>query len=164
MTNAKPAVTPAKDLPAQQGSGYPSPFEEPCADRTKWALGDGFGLTDFGVNLVTLNPGAWSAQRHWHSHEDELVYVLAGTPTLVTDAGETPLAPGMVAGFKAGRSDGHHLVNRSDEPCQYLEIGSRNVEDDCHYPDVDLHLLKGGKGGWFTRKDGTPYPRRDGDG
>lgn len=157
-----PAVV-ATALPEQRGSDYPSPFDQPCSNRSKWVLGNAFGLNDFGVNLVTLNPGAWSAQRHWHSHEDELVYVLSGSPTLVTDAGETALAPGMTAGFPAGAQDGHHLVNRTDQPVTYLEIGSRKLDDDCHYPDADLQILKGARGGWYSHLDGTPYPREGDD-
>jgi uncharacterized cupin superfamily protein len=151
-----PALS-AESMQPRRGSGYPAPLDAPCRERMKRALGDPFGLTDFGVNLVTLPPGAWSSQRHWHSHEDELIYVLSGTPTLVTDEGETPLAPGMCAGFPAGQPNGHHLVNRSSEPAVILEVGSRKAEDDGFYPDVDLQILKRGRGGRFTRKNGEPY-------
>ncbi len=118
-------------------------------------MGDPFGLTDFGVNLVELPPGAWSSQRHWHSHEDEFVYILQGHPTLITDEGETELAPGMCAGFKAGEANGHHLVNKTSAPVTYLEMGSRSAEDDGFYSDIDLRILKRAKGGEFTRKDGS---------
>lgn len=157
MSEQKPAAVHVDQLEATTGSGYPSPFDEPCKARSRRRLGDVFGLTDYGVNIVELPPGAWSSQRHWHSHEDEFVYILSGTPTLITDEGETLLSAGMCAGFKAGNPNGHHLVNASDTPVTYLEIGSRNVEDDGHYPDIDLEYLKRAKGGQFTRKDGTPY-------
>ena len=141
-----------------RGSGYPAPFDEPCKERARRRLGDLFGLTDFGVNIVELPPGAWSSQRHWHSHEDEFVYILSGTPTLITDEGEQELSAGMCAGFKAGVANGHQLVNKSQSPATYIEMGSRKVEDDGHYPDIDLEILKRAKGGTFTQKDGTPYP------
>ena len=113
----------------------------------------GTSLGDYGVNLVELAPGAWSAQRHWHSHEDEFIYVVRGELSLVTDAGEQTLGTGMAAGFPAGENDGHHLVNRGDEPAVYLEIGDRIAEDECHYPDIDLFLT----GGAFVHKNGEPY-------
>lgn len=109
-------------LAEKKGSGYPAPFEEPCTARSKVALGDAGGLTQYGVNLVTLEPGAWSAQRHWHSHEDEFVWVVSGELTLVSDAGETLLKPGMAATSKAGVADGHHLVNRSNADAVYLVV------------------------------------------
>ena len=105
------------------GSTYPAPFGAPLAGREKRALGDTLKLTQFGVNLVTLAPGSWSSQRHWHANEDEFIYVLDGEVTLVTDAGEKVLGPGMAAGFPAGKPDGHHLVNRSERPALYLEVG-----------------------------------------
>ena len=144
-----------KDLGTRSGrdTSYPGPFKSEVAERTQTTLGDAFGLTNFGVNLTELAPGAWSAQRHWHSHEDEFVYIVSGELTLVSDAGEELLAAGMVAGFPAGKSDGHHLVNRSALPATYLEIGDRRAQDECHYPDIDL-LLSGGS---FKHKDGTPY-------
>lgn len=151
-----PAIA-ADDLAPVKGTGYPAPYNAPCAERLKRKLGDVFGLEDFGVNLVVMPPGAWSSQRHCHSLEDEFVYVVAGNPTLVTDAGETTLAPGMCAGFKAGSGDGHHLVNNSDAPVTYLEVGSRKLDDDVDYPDCDLQLLKAKRGGKFTRRNGEPY-------
>lgn len=157
MSEQKSAAVHVDSLDVTTGSGYPSPFDEPCKARARRRLGDVFGLTDFGVNIVELPPGAWSSQRHWHTHEDEFVYILSGTPTLITDEGETLLTAGMCAGFKAGDPNGHQLVNHSDAPVTYLEMGSRNVEDDGHYPDIDLECLKRAKGGTFTRKDGTPY-------
>lgn len=150
-----PALDPA-EVPVRRGSSYPKPFKAPCAERAKQRLGDAVGLTDFGVNLVRLPPGSASAQRHWHSHEDEFVYVLTGELTLVTDAGEQRLAAGDAAGFPAGEANGHHFVNRGSEAASYLEVGSRKAEDAVTYPDVDLHLSgKGGEG--FTNKKGDPY-------
>ena len=137
------------------GSGYPLPFDAPCAARRRPRLGDAAGLTDFGVNLMRLPPGAWSSQRHWHSSEDEFVYVLEGEVVLVTDAGEEILRAGECAGFKAGVKDGHHLQNRSPREAVVLEIGSRKVaEDEGEYPDIDLRFLKGDAG--YAHMDGTP--------
>jgi len=138
-------------------TGYPDPYRAAVAGRSWRALGDAFGLTNFGVNLVRLAPGAASSQRHWHSKEDELVYVLTGTPTLITDAGEQALTPGMVVGFKAGAADGHHLVNRTAQDVLFLAIGDRVDADECDYPDVDMLVrLIDGKHR-YVRKDGTPY-------
>lgn len=145
-------------LAEKKGSGYPAPFEEPCTARSKVALGDAGGLTQYGVNLVTLEPGAWSAQRHWHSHEDEFVWVVSGELTLVSDAGETLLKPGMAATSRAGVADGHHLVNRSNADAVYLEVGTREPQDVCSYPDVDLRLEPDGKGSHrFVTKSGESY-------
>ena len=136
---------------------YPEPFASKVAGRGKRALGDLFGLTAFGVNLTRLAPGACSSMRHAHSREDEFVFVLEGTPTLVTDAGETLLQPGMCAGFAAGTGNAHHMVNRSAAEVVYLEIGSRDGEDQVQYPDDDLAARKV-DGGWkFFHKDGQPY-------
>ena len=147
-------------VPVVTGSRYPAPFDAPCVARARQRLGDAAGLTDFGVNLLRLPAGAWSSQRHWHSAEDEFVYVLEGEVTLVTDAGEEMLRPGDCAGFKAGTFDGHHLQNRSQRDAVVLEIGSRKVaEDEGEYPDIDLRFLKGLAG--FARKDGTPYAARE---
>lgn len=140
-------------LPERHGSGYPAPFAEPVRHRVKQALGDAVGLTDFGVNLTRLPPGAWSSQRHWHTHEDEFVYVLSGELVLVSDAGEQLLRSGDCAAFPKGVADAHQLVNRGSETATYLEVGSRHREDACHYPDIDLHLANAS----FTRKDGTAY-------
>ena len=151
------AVDPAT-LPERRGSGYPEPFRKAVAGRVKRALGDPCGLTQFGVNLVELPPGCWSSQRHWHSHEDELVYIVSGELTLVTDAGEQRLGPGMIAGFPAGERDGHHLINKSGAPATYLEIGSRSVEDAAVYSDIDMELRRNPAGGHvFVRKNGEPY-------
>src|ERR1700743_866056 len=107
-------------VPARKGSGYPRPFDEPCARRTRRRLGDAGGLRDFGVNLMTLPPGGWSSQRHWHSHEDEFVYLLEGEVVLVEDDGETILRAGDCAAFAKGTGNGHHMINRSDATAVYL--------------------------------------------
>lgn len=147
-----------KSVPPRLGSIYPAPFDEPLAGRAKRALGDALHLTQFGVNLVTLAPGAWSSQRHWHANEDEFVYILEGEATLVTDAGETVLGPGMAAGFPAGRPDGHHLVNRSDKPVLYLEVGTRAEMEEAQYSDIDMMVRRTDGRFVFTHKDGKPYP------
>ena len=151
------AAIDAVSLAPRRGSGYPHPYSIPCAGRERRALGDPFGLSQFGVNLVTLPPGAWSSQRHWHSAEDELIYVLAGHPTLVTDEGRTPLEPGMCAGFPAGSPTAHHLVNDTAASVTYLEVGTRRQDDDVDYPDIDMQVKCRGKGGVYSHKDGTPY-------
>ena len=144
---------------APQGSGtrYPAPHDVPCRGRRWLRLGDAAGLTAFGVNLVTLDPGVWSSQRHWHTHEDEFVYVLDGELVLVTDAGEQILKPGMVAGFPAGKANGHRLINRTDKPAVYLEVGGRDLNDVCEYPDIDMRAEPFQGGSRFVHKDGTPY-------
>jgi uncharacterized cupin superfamily protein len=143
----------SKTTPASVGSRYPAPFGAPCASRVRNRLGDAAGLTDFGVNLLRLPPGVWSSQRHWHTAEDEFVYVLEGEVVLVTDAGEETLRPGDCAGFKAGVEDGHHLQNRSEADVVLLEVGSRKAEDAGDYPDIDMRFSPDG----FTRKDGSPF-------
>jgi uncharacterized cupin superfamily protein len=139
------------------GSGYPDPFHISAKDRAKRALGDAAGLTQFGVNLVTLPPGAWSSQRHWHANEDEFVYVLEGKIALITDAGEQLLAPGMAAGFPAGKADGHHLVNRGETPALYLEVGTRAETEVAQYSDIDMVARRSDGRFVFTRKTGEPY-------
>jgi uncharacterized cupin superfamily protein len=151
-----PALDPAK-VPAREGTTYPEPFKDLCRTRIKRVLGDVLGLGNFGVNLVTLPPGAGSAQRHWHSLEDEFVYVVEGEVTLVTEDGEQVLAAGQAAGFPAGRADGHHLINKGTAPATYLEVGDRIAEDVCTYPDIDLHLGPTPDGRMFTTKKGAPY-------
>ena len=128
--------------------------------RRKRALGDALGLTHFGVNLVELEPGAWSSQRHWHSAEDEFVYVVSGEVTLVTDAGRQVLGSGMIAGFPAGVADGHHLINESGEPAVYLEVGDRRDEvDQVDYPDIDMVLTPESGGRVFRHRDGRVYDK-----
>jgi uncharacterized cupin superfamily protein len=151
-----PALDP-KEMPGRRGSGYPEPFRRAVEGRVKRALGDAFGLSQFGVNLVEMPPGSWSSQRHWHSHEDEFVYVVSGELTLVTDAGEQLMGPGMVAGFPAGRTDGHHLINRSGKPAVYLEIGTRVAEDEVVYSDIDMELRQRPEGQLFVHRSGEPY-------
>ena len=142
--------------PVTTGSRYPAPFDAPCRARYRSRLGDAAALTQFGVNLLKLPPGTWSSQRHWHSIEDELVYVIEGEVVLVTNAGEQTLHAGDSVGFKSGVADGHHLQNRSSSEAVLLEIGSRRPEEDeVDYPDIDLRVPRGRKG--FTHKDGTPY-------
>jgi len=141
----------------QRPSVYPEPFAARMAGRHKHPLGDLFGLSNFGVNLTRLLPGAMSALRHCHTRQDEFIYVLAGEPTLYTDEGATRLAPGMCAGFRAGAGNGHHLVNETAVEVVYLEVGDRTPSDAGHYPDDDLQAsLVDGR--WrFTRKNGEPY-------
>jgi uncharacterized cupin superfamily protein len=149
----------SKSVPVSTGSNYPPPFDAPCAARARRRLGDMAGLTDFGVNLLRLPPGTWSSQRHWHSAEDEFVYILEGEVVLVTDAGEEVLRAGDCAGFKAGVKDGHHLQNRSRADVLLLEVGSRNAdEDEGEYPDIDMRFLKADAG--YARKDGTLYQKK----
>ena len=159
MAPEKPpvAVVAADVAPRRKPSNYPEPFASRMAGREKRQLGDLFGLTNFGVNLTRLAPGAMSALRHAHSRQDELVYVLQGRPTLVTDEGRMRLSPGMCAGFKAGSGNAHHLVNETDEEVVYLEVGDRTPGDSAIYPDDDLRAVSV-DGKWsFTHKDGTPY-------
>lgn len=155
---AKPVAVMAADVPARsKRSVYPEPFASRMLGREKAPLGDLFSLANFGVNLTRLAPGACSALRHAHAVQDEFVYILQGRPVLVTDAGDTPLQPGMCAGFKAGTGDGHHLVNRSNEEVVYLEVGDRSAGDRVTYPDDDLQAMLAGGQWQFTHKDGTPY-------
>jgi uncharacterized cupin superfamily protein len=139
------------------GSGYPAPYDEPCRQRKRLRLGDAAGLTQFGVNLLRVPPGVWSSQRHWHTAEDEFVYVLEGEVVLVTDGGEEVLRAGDCAGFKAGETNGHHLQNRTNADAMLLEIGTRDPgRDEVEYPDIDLAIRAGVRA--FLHKDGTPYP------
>ncbi len=146
-----------KNLAANTGSDYPEPFRPQVLPRERRALGDAAGLTKIGVNHTTLGPGAASSMRHWHTQEDELVYVLAGELILVTDAGERPLRAGQCAGFPAGHRDGHQLVNRGSTPAVYLEISNRDESDAAQYPDVDLCWNAPTTPGVYSRKDGRPY-------
>jgi uncharacterized cupin superfamily protein len=145
--------------PKAAGTTYPPPFDEPCRKRARIKLGDAAGLTQFGVNLCTLPPGAWSSQRHWHTHGDELVFVVSGEVVMVTDEGEETMRAGDSAGFKAGDRNGHHFQNRSSTDAALLEIGSRIPEDGAFYPDIDLVALPDGAG--YAHVDGTPYPKRE---
>jgi uncharacterized cupin superfamily protein len=146
-----------QDVPIRTTTVYPEPFKALMTGRVKQALGNAAGLKNFGVNLVSLEPGSRSALRHWHTRQDEFIYVIEGEVSLITDAGPQLLTPGMMAGFPAGEANGHHLVNQSNSRVVYLEIGDRTPEDQAHYPDDDL-LAKAGPEGWIiTHKDGTAY-------
>ncbi|QIL19260.1 cupin domain-containing protein [Thermomonas sp. HDW16] len=145
--------------PRGAGTRYPAPHDAPCRHRHWLRLGDAAGLAAFGVNLVTLEAGVWSSQRHWHMHEDEFVYVLEGELVLVTDAGEQRMQPGDCAGFRAGVRDGHHVQNRSDAPARFLVVGNRDDADWGEYSDIDMKFLPGrvsGTGG-YARKNGEPF-------
>lgn len=140
----------------REGSGYPSPYDEPCKARKRSRLGDVAALTHFGINLLRLSPGTWSSQRHWHTAEDEFVWVVEGEVVLVTDEGEQVLRVGECAGFPAGVANGHHLQNRSGKDALLLEVGSRRpAEDGCDYPDIDMVLEAGSR--TFKRRDGRSY-------
>jgi len=146
------------NAPTGHGTGYPDEFAGPCKPRRRWRLGDAVGLDQFGVNLLRLPAGAWSSQRHWHSAEDEFVWVVEGEVVLVEEDGETVLVAGDCAGFKAGVANGHRIENRSDREAVLLEVGSRRpTEDACDYPDIDM-ILPTGADRYFHR-DGTPYPK-----
>jgi len=143
-------------IPKRRGVGYPAPFAAPCAERIRQRLGDAGGLKDFGVNLMHLPPGAWSSQRHWHTHEDEFVYVLEGELTLIEDTGETTLRAGDAAAFPKNTGNGHHLINKSTATAIYLEAGSRAPADITTCSDIDL--MSTNADGRFLHKNGTPYP------
>jgi len=142
-------------VPVRIGTGYPDPFNAACAGRTRRRLGDAGALRDFGVNLMTLPPGKWSSQRHWHSHEDEFVYVLEGELTLVENDGEIILRKGDCAAFPKGTGNGHHLQNRGSIEAVYLEVGSRHPDDLTTCSDIDL--MSHNRDGAFVQKDGTPF-------
>ncbi len=145
--------------PENTGTRYPAPFDLPCRNRSWRRLGEAAGLTQFGVNLLRLPAGSWSSQRHWHSHEDEFVYVLQGEVVLVTNEGEDIMRAGDCAGFKAGVPNGHCLQNRSVHEAELLIVGSRNEEDHGEYSDIDMVFTAGRYAGRavFRHKDGTPY-------
>jgi uncharacterized cupin superfamily protein len=152
MTMPKIDIT---GIPSRKGSGYPAALAAPCAERIRKRLGDAGGLVDFGVNLMQLPPGGWSSQRHWHTHEDEFVYVLDGELVLSEDDGETVLRAGDCAAFPKNSGNGHHMINRSTSIAVYLEIGSRSPEDVIYGSDVDMRSASAD--GRFTHRDGTPY-------
>ena len=144
-------------IPLETGCNYPPPFDAPCLGSTWRRLGRAAGLTAFGVNLSRIPPGVWSSQRHWHSHEDEFVFVVEGELVLVTDAGEEVLRPGDCAAFKAGDTDGHHLINRSGADAVVLEVGNADPERDrCVYSDIDMVAEPGVEP--YLHRDGAPYP------
>lgn len=138
-------------------SAYPAEFQQAVAGREKTVLGDVAGLTQFGVNLTRLKPGAASALRHWHQEEDEFVYMLDGEVVLIEDEGETLLKAGDAAGFKAGIANGHHLVNKSSRDALFLEVGTRGARERAHYPDDDLEFGRDENGVRITHKSGEPY-------
>ena len=144
------------EIAAVVGTLYPPPFGEPCLSRERKKLGDAAGLTQFGVNLLRLPPGAWSSQRHWQTKSDEFVYVLSGEVVLVTDDGEEVLRPGDAAGFKAGDPDGHCLQNRGGADALVLEVGTRLKDDEAFYSDIDM---KTQAGVGYVHRDGTLYPK-----
>ena len=152
------AAIPAKDIPGGGGaSSYPAPFAGRMTNRDKKRLGEYFGLTNFGVNLTRLAPGGQSALMHAHGKQDELVYVVEGEPTLMTESGQSKLSPGMCVGFPAG-GEAHHLVNDTERDVLYLEIGDRTPGDEVRYPRDDIRGSFAEDGSWrFTHKDGTPY-------
>lgn len=153
----RPPALDTATLAPRTDSGYPEPYRTRVLPRQKRQLGAALGLRQFGVNLTTLPPGKESSMRHWHSREEEFVFVLEGEVVLRTDGGEQLLQAGCCAGFPAGSGDGHQLVNRSDRPAVYLEVGTRDEADEVVYPDVDLLWNPPGQPGRFTRRDGTPY-------
>lgn len=146
-----------EDVPEQMGSSYPAQFKPIAEQRRKRRVGDFGGLNNFGVNLVTLPPGAGSALRHWHSLQDELVTIISGELVLITDAGEQIMTPGMFAAFPAGNPDGHQLVNKSDNDAVYIEVGDRTEGDEVDYPDDDLLRRMHEGEGRFVNKQGEPY-------
>ena len=141
----------------RRGTSYPSRFHAVVAGRARRALGDAGGLTQFGVNLTRLEPGAATALRHWHENEDEFVFVLEGQAVLIDDDGETQMGPGDAAAFKAGDPNGHHLVNRGDRDVLLLEIGTRSAEERAFYPDDDMQVETRGGEDRFTRPNGEPF-------
>jgi len=155
---AFPTAVLAADVPFRRaGTIYPDPLAARVACRAKRVLGDLFGLTNFGVNLTALAPGAMSALRHAHTKQDEFVYIVQGTPTLRTNNGTTKLSPGMCAGFRAGTGNAHHLVNETGSDVQYLEIGDRTPGDSANWPDDDLVLVQIVCQRRFVHRDGTSY-------
>ena len=158
MATHRPALV-ALSVAAVNRSGYPEPWRSRVLPCEKRRLGDAFALTRVGINLTTLPPGKESSMRHWHTREDEFVYVLEGEVVLCTGAGEQRLTAGMCAGFPAGLEDGHHLVNRSDRPAVYLEVSNRDSEDTTYYSEADVDLVHSPPHarGRFTRRDGSVY-------
>ena len=144
-------------LPTDTRTGYPAPFARVVVGRERRRLGNAVGLDQFGVNLTTLRPGSASALRHWHEREDEFVYVLEGELVLIENEGETVLRPGDAAGFKANTPNGHHLINKSDRPAVYLEIGTRSKHEKVEYSEVDLQVVRDHNGMRYTHKNGDPY-------
>lgn len=154
----KPSGFDPKSLPESNSTSYPEPFRAGNTRRWYRRLAAHAGITHYGVNLVRIEPGGMSSQRHWHMKEDEFVYVLDGETVLVTDAGEQVLTPGMCAGFPAGVRNGHHFLNRTSRDVLLLVVGDNAPDEEVGYPDIDMHGSTGADGRFrFTRKDGTPY-------
>jgi len=143
-------------LTPRTGSGYPGALAALMDGRAQMALGDPAGLTQFGVNQVRLEPGAMSSLRHWHERQDEFVMVIMGTCTLIDDTGDTPMQPGDCAAFPAGDANGHHLVNKTDAPAEFLVVGTRTETETAYYSDIDMMASTNAEGTAFTRKDGSP--------
>jgi uncharacterized cupin superfamily protein len=157
-TGVKPPALDPAAVAGRKGTGYPAPFRAGIKDREKRQLAVALGLNNFGVNLVRLPPGEISSQRHWHSRQDEFVYMLEGEVVLVSDGGEQVLTPGMCAGFVAGVPIGHRMLNRGGVDAVYLEVGDRSPDDVAHYPDIDLEARAAdGQRYVFFHKDGSPY-------
>jgi uncharacterized cupin superfamily protein len=156
MSLKKPALDPLS-LEPRTSSGYPEPYRSRVLPREKRQLGNALGLKTIGINHTLLPPGKESSMRHWHTHEEEFIYVLSGEVVLRTDAGEQLLRAGMCAGFPLGTRDGHQLINRGDEPALYLEISNRDENDRAFYPDVDLQYNGANAAVKFSRKDGSNF-------
>jgi uncharacterized cupin superfamily protein len=146
-------------IPVDASTNYPKPFDEAVKGRSRKRLARNAGLTQFGVNVCTLEPGAASSQRHWHENEDEFVYVLSGEVVLCEDSGETVLKPGDAAAWKAGVADGHCLINRSKSDAVFIEVGTRAAAEKAHYSDIDMMVVRDGSAFNYTHKDGKPYPK-----
>lgn len=145
------------NCPVKTGTLYPSPYAEMVAGRSSIRLGEAGGLTQFGANLVILQPGAMSSLRHWHHAEDEFVMVTEGECVLVQDAGETVMRAGDCAAFPAGNPDGHHFLNRSDSEARFLVVGSKAPRETCVYSDHDLMLEVDHGAVRLTYKDGAEW-------
>ena len=157
MTGKKPSVAVVAECPVRTGSRYPVPHQEPCLNRSKAILGDVFGLSQFGVNVATIAPGAWSSHRHWHEKEDEFIYMLEGELLLVDDFGSHTLKPGMCAGFKANSGNAHHLRNMTTQPAVYIEVGARIPGEKVVYSDIDMKAENSTGTYVYTKKDGSPF-------
>ena len=148
-----------ENTPLREGTTYPAPYDTPCKAKYSRRLSDKDGLTQFGVNMVTLPPGAWSSQRHWHTEEDEFVYIISGHPTLVDDDGPQRLSPGDCTAHPCGEGNGHHMKNETDDDVVFLVVGTRKPHiDSAYYPDIDLKLVANGTDERvFTREDGSAF-------
>ena len=145
------------DLPVRTGSGYPEDHAKAVKGRSNVSLGNPLGVTQFGVNITTLEPGAWSSQRHWHLNEDELVLALEGEMVIVDENGRHQFKPGKVMGWKANTPNAHCITNESDKPAKFLIVGTRAEIEEAYYPDIDMHYRRDEKGPRFQRKDGSSF-------